>query len=255
MGLRKTVKTGMGSLSLAAGLAVAMLAAPSFADVTEDGPAAATEVWDIARGGQLYDNWMSVLDADAPEGNHPLYPAEAKKSGKTTWRCKECHGWDLKGKDGAYKSGSHYTGIAGLQGLDGADPAEIAVKIMAPEHGFADKLPEKSVRSLALFVSKGQIDADRYIDPETKAVRGNPDRGARVFQTICAVCHGYDGKEINFHTDDDPEYVGTIAKDNPYELFHKVRFGQPGVGMVALTALDIDLLVDIMAYAQTLPEK
>jgi hypothetical protein len=36
---------------------------------------------------------------------------------------------------------------------------------------------------------------------------------------------------------------------------HKIRFGQPGVGMVALTVLDIEDLVDIVAYTQTLPAK
>ena len=82
---------------------------------------------------------------------------------------------------------------------------------------------------------------------------GNPRRGAQFYQTICAVCHGFDGKEINFHDADDPEYVGTVASHNPWEALHKIRFGQPGVGMIALGALDIDTLVDILAYTQTLP--
>jgi thiosulfate dehydrogenase len=77
--------------------------------------------------------------------------------------------------------------------------------------------------------------------------------GARYFQTICAVCHGYDGKAINFRDEKKPEYIGTVANENPWETLHKVRFGQPGVGMVALTALDLQILVDIVAYAQTLP--
>lgn len=54
----------------------------------QDDPANPTDMWDIARGGQLYDNWMSVLELEAPEGNHPLYPAEGKQSGASTWRCK-----------------------------------------------------------------------------------------------------------------------------------------------------------------------
>lgn len=255
MRLKGTVTSGVGGLTIAAAMAFSMSPGLAHEDASHDAPANATQIWDVARGGQLYDNWIDVLDADTPQGNHPLYPEAGKKSGATTWRCKECHGWDLKGSDGAYRSGSHFTGIAGLRSLEGIDPATIEAKIMAPEHGFADKLPQQAAQKLALFLSKGQIDDDRYIDPETKVVRGNPDRGARVFQTICAVCHGYDGKEMNFHSDDDPEFVGTIANDNPYELFHKIRFGQPGVGMVALGALDIDLLVDILSYTQTLPEK
>ena len=43
-----------------------------------------TTVWDIARGGQLYDNWIAVVDADKPEATHPAYPASSKKSGAST---------------------------------------------------------------------------------------------------------------------------------------------------------------------------
>ena len=41
-----------------------------------------TNIWAVARGGQLYDNWMSVMEREAPEGSHPAYPADGKKSGK-----------------------------------------------------------------------------------------------------------------------------------------------------------------------------
>ena len=69
------------------------------------------------------------------------------------------------------------------------------------------------------------------------------------------MCHGFDGKEMNFKTADNPEYIGTVAQANPWETLHKIRFGQPGVGMVALDVLDIEDLVDILAYSQTLPAK
>lgn len=216
----------------------------------------ATNIWDIARGGQLYDNWMAVTEHDAPAGTHPAYPAEGKKSGATTWRCKECHGWDFKGKDGAYAKGSHYTGIKGVRGVIGMEPEKIHQIIMNKTHGYtAEMIPHSAMEKLALFLSVGQIDTDLYIDAKTKKALGNPRRGAQFFQTICAVCHGFDGKAMNFHTADDPEYVGTVAVDNPWEALHKIRFGQPGVGMIALTALPMDTLVDILAYAQTLPTK
>ena len=38
------------------------------------------------------------------------------RAGADTWRCKECHGWDYAGKDGAYGSGDHRTGIVGVLG-------------------------------------------------------------------------------------------------------------------------------------------
>ena len=45
-----------------------------------------TDIWAIARGGQLCDNWMAVLEADAPEATHPAYPAAGKKIGAPTSR-------------------------------------------------------------------------------------------------------------------------------------------------------------------------
>ncbi|MFQ5773293.1 MAG: cytochrome c [Kiloniellaceae bacterium] len=215
-----------------------------------------TDVWDVARGGELYDNWMAVMEAEPPKQTHPAYPASGKKKGAGTWRCKECHGWDYKGKDGAYGKGSHYTGIKGVRGVAGMEPEKIHQIIMNETHGFtADMMPHSAMEKLALFLSRGQIDVDKYIDRKTKVARGNPRRGAAFFQTICAVCHGFDGKAMNFKDEKHPEYVGTIAVENPWEALHKIRFGQPGVGMVALDVLGIEDLVDILAYMQTLPAK
>jgi cytochrome c2 len=243
------------TLFTVAALAVALNFGPALAQETDEAHAHdPTNIWAVARGGQLYDNWMAVTEADEPEQTHPAYPAGSKKSGKSTWRCKECHGWDYMGKDGAYAKGSHFTGITGVRGTVGMDVDKLHNIIMDDTHGFTDQmLSHSAMEKLALFLSRGQIDTDRYIDRATKVARGNPRRGAQFYQTICAVCHGFDGKEINFKSADNPEYVGTVASHNPWEALHKIRFGQPGVGMIALGALDIDLLVDILAYTQTLP--
>jgi thiosulfate dehydrogenase len=215
-----------------------------------------TNVWAISRGGQLYDKWWAVLEHDAPAQTHPAYPATGKKKGADTWRCKECHGWDYKGVDGAYGKGSHRTGIKGVRGAQGIDPARIIEILKDETHGLTeDMLPSSGMEKLALFVSLGQIDMDRYIDRATKKARGDALRGAQFFQTICANCHGYDGKEMNFSDEDEPEFVGTVAVDNPWEALHKIRFGQPGFPMVALGVLEVQSQVDILAYIQTLPTK
>jgi len=241
--------------TIAAALATMFFSQLAGADEPPD-PAGATDVWEVSRGGQLYDEWWAVIEADEPATTHPAYPGAGKKSGATTWRCKECHGWDYRGADGAYAKGSHFTGIKGITGKAGAPAEEIVAILRGEQHGFtAGLLSDSAVKKLAKFVSMGQIDTDLYIDRATKKVKGDPAAGARYYQTICAVCHGYDGKAMNFGDEPEPEFVGTIANDNPWEMLHKVRFGQPGVGMVALDALDTQALVDIVAYAQTLPEK
>lgn len=63
-----------------------------------------TEEMHISRGGQLYDDRLRTNpDAEKPQGEHPLWKNQDtnRRSGYTTFRCKECHGWDYLGSDGA----------------------------------------------------------------------------------------------------------------------------------------------------------
>jgi len=215
-----------------------------------------TEVFAASRGGQIYDNWMSALEAEKPKQTHPSYPSAGKQKGASTWRCKECHGWDYKGKDGAYSKGSHFTGIVGIRNWNGKDPAAVIKVIRNKTHGYTKAMiSDPAAKKLGLFVATGQIEMDKYIDRKTKKAHGDVDRGARLYQTVCALCHGFDGKMINFADAPKVEYVGTVAASNPWEALHKIRNGQPGVPMVALTALNVQDQIDILAYAQTLPTK
>ncbi|MEE8533011.1 MAG: c-type cytochrome, partial [Alphaproteobacteria bacterium] len=177
--------------------------------------------------------------------------------GSSTWRCKECHGWDYKGEDGACAKGSHYSVTTGVGGVAGTDPEAIHTIIMndTPTASPSGRCRTAPWRSWPLFLSRGQIDTNRSIDRATKVARGNVRRGAAFYQTICAVCHGFDGRAMNFKDEKKPECIGTVAQKNPWETLHEIRFGQPGVGMIALGVLDIQDQVDILAYAQTLPAK
>lgn len=233
-------------------ISLGIWATPALADEEEPD----SEIWSILRGGLLYDNWAKVLLKDSPTDTHPSYPSAGKKKGASTWRCKECHGWDYRGAQGAYAKGSHYTGIKGIRDLVGQSPEKVAAIIRDDTHRYTeDMLPNSAVQKLALFVTRGQIDMPQYIDYATKSARGDAVRGARFYQAICSVCHGFDGKMMNFKTADNPEYIGTVGSANPQETLHKIVNGQPGVPMVALGVLDIQDLVDIVAYTQTLPAK
>lgn len=207
----------------------------------------------LARGGKLYDKWYAVSDdAGRPPGTHPAWPASnTKKKGNTTWRCKSCHGWDYSGKDGAYASGSDKTGIKGIRALAGADPAKIVAILKDDNHKLADKMAERDFQDLALFVSKGQLDMDKYIDRAGKSPKGgDAARGAGYFNTLCAQCHGEDGSLPK-------DMKKTLGKQmgNPWEVMHKISNGQPGEQMPALRALDPQIVVDIMAHVATLPKK
>jgi thiosulfate dehydrogenase len=215
-----------------------------------------SQAWSIARGGQLYDSWFAVLGHTPLQETHPAYPAAGKQKGGVTWRCKECHGWDYRGAKGAYEAGSHFTGIRGIRDMVGVPPEKIVAIIQDANHRYTNEMiPASEMEKLALFVSLGQIDMDLYVDRASKKVRGDPGHGAPAFQNLCAVCHGFDGKSLNFRDENKPEYVGTIAHENPWEFLHKARFGQPGIPMISLIVLPIQDVVDIAAYAQTLPQE
>ena len=235
----------VGLRKFVAGIALAVLglslASPALAAETESA---------VARGGRLYDKFFAENKTTKPETDHAGYPHKGGKYGKdVSWRCKECHGWDYQGKDGAYAKGGHATGIKGVQSFAGKDPAAIVAVIKNATHGYTDKqLSAKDMSDLALFIARGQVDMGKYIDATTKKVKGDPAKGEAYFNTICAGCHGTDGKKIK-----DAPALGSLA-DNPYEMLHKVLNGQPAEGMPALRALDIQVSVDIVSYLPQLPK-
>lgn len=187
----------------------------------------------VSQGGRLYDNWWTVCGLTPPGNTHPAYAATVgKQAGATTWRCKECHGWDYRGKDGAYGKGSHYTGIKGISAYAGRDEASIVALLKNETHQYGKVLSDGTLYLIAQFVRNGQVDASASIDAATKKVVGDPAFGKRIFEDQCMACHGVRGRAINFSDKPaEPEYVGTIASDNPWEMLHKIRNGQPGAVM------------------------
>ena len=205
----------------------------------------------IARGAKLYDKWYKVIDVEAPSESHSLYPidkAYAEKPG-SNWRCRECHGWDYRGVDGAYASGKHSTGIAGINGARDASRDSITATLKSDTHGYSALLSGADFTDLANFVSKGQVDMDPFIDRASKAPKGDAAKGEAYFNTICANCHGKDGKQP-----DDMKPFGA-QMGNPWEVMHKILNGQPGEDMPALRVLDHQVIADIMSHMATLPKE
>lgn len=204
----------------------------------------------IARGGRLYDTWFAENKTTKPGDDHPAYPHKGGKYGKdASWRCKECHGWDYRGSEGAYAKGGHATGIKGIRAAAGKDPAAIAASLRQPPHAYTEaQLSAKDAEDLALFVAKGQIDMTAYVDAATNKPKGDGAKGEVYFNTLCAGCHGVDGKKVA-----NAPALGSVA-DNGYEMMHKILNGQPAEAMPALRALDHKIAADIAVHLQTLPK-
>ena len=215
----------------------------------------------IAEGGRLYDKWWAEYDLKKPSTTHPAYPGIAKQKGANTWRCKECHGWDYRGREGAYSKGSHFTGIRGITAYAGRETGEIMAILKNKVHRYDEVMLDYGLLRIALFVSKGQFDIGPYLNGKTKKVSGDIRRGKSIFKKYCVDCHGRDGRERNFKDKHKPEYVGTVANKNPWEAMHKIRNGHPDAFVMGdpmpnmLSLIGAQVQVDLLAYMQTLPKK
>lgn len=212
---------------------------------------------DLVRGGLMYDKWWKINgEAEPTTDFDPLWSTQTtnERTGSTSWRCKECHGWDYIGKDGRYSSGSHYTGFEGVWHARNHDRIEIfdAIKDEGGNHDFSEVLDDHDVIDLTKFIKNGLIDITLYID-ENGVAQGDTVNGETLYAENCQTCHGEDGKQITTF-----DGVGYLANDNPQETLHKIRFGHPGSSPTMPSMVEAGKTAqeaaDILSYCQTLPE-
>jgi thiosulfate dehydrogenase len=218
---------------------------------------ASLESFPLKHGAQLYDNWPK-LTGRKPEGSHPLYPDAGKKQGGSSWRCKECHGWDYVGRDGRYAEGSHYTGIRGVLEIAGRPSSELygALTNSGDGHDFSTYLSETELKALSAFLGEGLVDIRPHIGADGKA-SGDAGPGKKLYRSHCAECHGEDGNKLDFKArKEGVQGVGWLADDNPQESLHKILWGHPGSDMPSLVVdggLTVKEAADILSYTQTMP--
>jgi mono/diheme cytochrome c family protein len=205
----------------------------------------------IANGGRLFDNWQVNSGGQSQALPHPSYPPKAyfASAPAETWRCKECHGWDYKGNQGRNATGIHATGIKGIRAMAGADPEKIIGILKSSVHIFGAVMKYRDLQDLANFVSYGQVDMDAMIDPRTGAARGDAVRGAAHYRSMCAGCHGLEGRYVG------KRFVGRLTREDPWHAMHNILNGHPDDNMPALREVDPKVVGDILAHMQTLKER
>jgi mono/diheme cytochrome c family protein len=216
---------------------------------------------DPLKGARLYDNWMLALDLKPPEGDQPLWRLqdENPRDGQVTWRCKECHGWDYKGAEGAYGPGAlRYTGFPGLGDVVGQSQEEVIAWLDGtndPDHNFLQYTHSNALDDLATFLRTMQVDLALVIDYQTGEALGDEQAGRGLFLQTCANCHGSNGKKIDLSGGGTPLYVGDLAIADPWHTVHAIRFGTPLGRMPATEEMGWSLrnVADLLTYAQSLP--
>ncbi len=215
---------------------------------------------DAVRGGRLYDKWWTVNEGAEPTDDFdPIWSSQSTntRSGSTTWRCKECHGWDYIGQDGRYSSGSHFTGFDGVWDARTTNRNAIfdAIKDEGGSHDLSLALSDTDVLDLTRFIVDDLVDTGLHMDGDDRAT-GSATAGQPLYDGNCAPCHGADGQAIDFDEETPgSQGVGGIANDNPQETLHKIRWGQPGTSMPSMVGegLTETETGDLLAYTQTLP--
>jgi mono/diheme cytochrome c family protein len=224
------------------------------------------------RGGRMYDKWWIETDTLEPTVDHPLWGSRVQSaantnSGSTTWRCKECHGWDYKGVDGVYgdTTSSHYTGFPGVISAQSKAPLEVFCAIHSgagidENHNFSNELSSTNILHLTKFLladnDEGLIDSDRIVNPATGESSGNNAIGKSLYESAqgcsSANCHGLDGAARG----DANHTIGALSLNNPWEVIHKIRFSHPGSIMPAysdptgLAQFNVTEISHIISYAQ-----
>jgi len=222
--MKSTAKILKGTVLSLAGAAALVAFSSSAQALTPEGQ--------LARGGQLYDWFYKITEGDIPKKTHASMPADTGKTGKKTWRCGTCHGFNYAGD----------LGVTGITGAAGKSPADIVAILKDAKHNYTtDIFTEEEFQSLGMFVSKGVVDVSK--------LSGDAAKGQGYFETICAVCHGADGKKIS-----DMPPVGAVVNKLPERALHRIRFSKPAVDMPALSALPLDVAVDVWEYTKTLPQ-
>jgi len=227
----------------------------------------------INRAGLLYDTWWNVngvLDSTVPTSRNASWIANAgttditSVSNATTWRCKECHGWDYQGVDGAYNyTNKHYSGIRGFIPILNSVYKDKNYLINAIKNGVANSelddhdfgrfLSEEDISVLADFILDGEQGIAKTSNEYNDYLNnGSPANGLLIYQSnnlgSCQSCHGVKGMSVP--TVD----IGVVANTNPQEFLHKIRFGQPGSIMlpskVGFMGLSVKEASDVLAYVK-----
>jgi len=227
----------------------------------------------LTRGGRLYDDWMEERGVTVTQPN----PGYALTMGKVTdapqtWRCTECHGWDYRGVEGAYRTGAHFTGVMGVLHAR-QDPKEELFEVIkngiegeAMSAFGSQAYSDEDLWDLVRFLKEGTVELSLHLDPEGGLLHADAAAGKVLFEQglpgtdpakTCVACHGADGKKVNFHEGEaEPEYLGTVAAEDPWEFQHHVRCGHPGgLTMPAFQDLGwtLENVLDVLAFVRTLP--
>lgn len=217
----------------------------------------------LSKGGIMYDKFWST-EAGFSQADPNLATFNAKAD---FFRCKQCHGWDLRGAGGSYINRAARTTRPNVSALNlyqiaktkSAQELFDAMKLTANRrdvtHDLAtydpatnstigDQMPnytqiltDAQIWDIVKFLKEGAFDVAQLYDatytgtyPTGTATYanvgrdGNAANGTTYYNANCVGCHGTDGKLVLLEN----QTLGAFTRSKPYEVQHKVKYGQLG---------------------------
>lgn len=225
--------------------------------------------YDIAsasRGGMMFDKfWSAETGFNQNDTNMALFNTRPD-----FFRCSHCHGWDNLGRFGGYIGrgpNNNRPNVAGMNlysiiqnkspqelfntlnssvsrrditfsflGYVPGDPNDSAHKM--PNYGQI--LTYEQMWDLVKFLKEGAIDVTKLYDASYSGTYpngtasfynlgrdGSSSEGTLYYSQNCSACHGVNGTSILIGN----MTAGQFTRNYPYEVQHKVKYGQPGTSM------------------------
>lgn len=220
------------------------------ANVISAADSAAYNAADGSIGARLYDHLISEANITTPAvRNYPNF-----------FRCKQCHGWDLRGSMGAYINRAAnasrpavapndiymyaklhdikqiFDAVKHTGGTTVGTKSTDSYSAAMPDYGKL--LSDAQVWDIVKFLKKDAHNFDDFYDMNTSGMYptgtvsfknigrgGDPVAGLATYNSLCKSCHGANGTQINVYCQG--EYMGGFFRSNPHELIHKGKWGMP----------------------------
>ena len=232
------------------------------------------DVISAARGGMMFDKfWSAETGFKQNDNNLALFNTRPD-----FFRCKQCHGWDNLGRFGSYIGRGPNPNRPNVAGMNlnaivqNKSPRELfnlmnsttnrrditfdfIAYTPSDSNGSAHKMPGYSqiltsaqMWDLVKFLKEGAFDVSEIYDASYTGIYptgsescfnigkdGDAANGANYYSANCSSCHGADGTAILV----EGMTVGKFTRTKPFEVQHKVKYGQLGSSMTG--AYDITL--------------
>ena len=242
---------------------------------------------DAIRGGQLYDKFWNTSDYTGP--SDPSVIQANIENFSDFYRCKQCHGWDLRANEGWYINRAPkttrpdvsseelvhmrnetdlrdmYDEIANVGGA-AVDPARTADGTNPSLGGnnmpdYSKILTEGQIWDLVKFLKEGAFDTKNLYD---LATTGTYPTGTKTLTNLgrngdAALGDGfYTSNCASCHGADgklislEGKTLGAYVRGGPHESQHKIKNGHPGSSMGGLpNATEADVRNLLKALADT----